>query len=561
MTILLLTRRFIMAAAALGAVALFTLAVWLAPSQAAESLLFRYKLSGTMQPAGDVGYSLAEPVISPDSQWVAYAADAVTDMANELFIVEIAAGATPLRVSGPLPAGTTVTELTWLPDSSGVVYLAEQTAGMVELFVGYVNGDPPRKLNAPLVSGGDVAAFRVSPSGGEVVYAADQDVDERGELFVVPTTGGVPQKLNPPLNATADVAPSMFQISPDGSRVLYLSDLLADGDFDLYSVPIGGGSAERLNSPLVAGGSVFVFRISPDSSRVVYFADQQGNGTNELYSVALSGSGGVVKLNPPLVAGGDVSITFAISPDSSHVVYIADQQVNERFDLFKVPLAGGTAVKLNALNTAGGNISDFQISSTSSRVVFWGDREVDEQFELYSVPLKAPTLFIIEKLNPPLDPGSDVLGFRLSPDGSRVIFQADVTDNKVELFSAPIGGGVVTKLNQFLPPTGVVYIMGIRPDSSRVVYRAAASVASPFELWDVPLAGGERRRLNGPLVGGGSAGYSVAISPDSTKVVYTADETVHNRVELYGVASFVIQPTPTPTTPSPDHYLPAVLGD
>ena len=38
------------------------------------------------------------------------------------------------------------------------------------------------------------------------------------------------------------------------------------------------------------------FRISPDSSRMVYVADQDTNRVNELYSVALGG-GTVTKLN------------------------------------------------------------------------------------------------------------------------------------------------------------------------------------------------------------------------------------------------------------------------
>ena len=63
----------------------------------------------------------------------------------------------------------------------------------------------------------------------------------------------------------------------------------------------------KINGPLVAGGDVSTssLQFSPDSSRVLYYADQDTNDVFEIYSVA-SGGGTPVKLNGPLVAGGDV---------------------------------------------------------------------------------------------------------------------------------------------------------------------------------------------------------------------------------------------------------------
>ena len=40
-------------------------------------------------------------------------------------------------------------------------------------------------------------------------------------------------------------------------------------------------------------------------------------------------------------------IAFLISPDSSRVVYRADQQTNEVFELYSVPLDGGSVTRLN----------------------------------------------------------------------------------------------------------------------------------------------------------------------------------------------------------------------
>jgi hypothetical protein len=57
--------------------------------------------------------------------------------------------------------------------------------------------------------------------------------------------------------------------------------------FELYAVPIVGGLVEKLNGSLVSGGDVTEWRISPDSRRVVYRADQDADEVFELYSVDL----------------------------------------------------------------------------------------------------------------------------------------------------------------------------------------------------------------------------------------------------------------------------------
>jgi len=113
-----------------------------------------------------------------------------------------------------------------------------------------------------------------------------------------------------------------------------------------FSVAVGSVHAQRLNDPLVANGNVSdFFLISSDGQQVVYLADQDIDEVFELYSVPLGG-GAVTKLNDPLVAGGNV-VSFVISPDGQRVVYVANQDTDTVFELYSVPLGGGTVTKLN----------------------------------------------------------------------------------------------------------------------------------------------------------------------------------------------------------------------
>ena len=240
------------------------------------------------------------------------------------------------------------------------------------------------------MAGGDVfdhnSGLQFSPDSSRVLYLADQTTDNVNEVFSVPSAGGMAVKLNGPLVANGDVSVTRLQFSPDSSRVLYLADQTTDGVNEVFSVPSGGGMAVKLNGPLVAGGEVSdttTVGFSPDSSRVVYLADQTTDEVFEVFSVPSAG-GTATKLNGPLVADGDV-IAHVFSPDSTRVLYYADQTTDGVNEIFIVPSAGGTAVKLNGPLVAGGGviIGSLQFSPDSSRVLYIADQDTNNVTELY----------------------------------------------------------------------------------------------------------------------------------------------------------------------------------
>jgi hypothetical protein len=248
------------------------------------------------------------------------------------------------------------------------------------------------KLNGALVNGGDVNKVLVSPDGTRVVYLADLEVNERWELYSVRIGGGAPTKLNGPLVSAGDVA--TFALAPDGVNVVYRADQEVDQQVEIYSVPIGGGPAVKLNGPLVYPNEVVTFVLSADGTRVVYSAYQDMAGQLELYSVPIGG-GTAIKLNAPMVSGGDVyapfvyaPVGFSASPDSTRVVYLADQQKDEQFELYSVPIDGGTPVKLNGPMLFG-DVTSFAVTPDSATVVFLSDdQESNVQIDVYSVPMQ-----------------------------------------------------------------------------------------------------------------------------------------------------------------------------
>src|SRR5436190_2372438 len=144
------------------------------------------------------------------------------------------------------------------------------------------------RLSSPTdVTVGDFSSHIQSPNGQWVVYVADQDSEGVRELYSVPADGSAaPVKLNGALPAGGNVGATskLFQITPDSARVVYGASDASPSVFALYSVPIAGGVSVRLSgvSALTTNG-VEPFQIAPDGSRVVYVSNF------ELYSVATGG--------------------------------------------------------------------------------------------------------------------------------------------------------------------------------------------------------------------------------------------------------------------------------
>lgn len=426
-----------------------------------------------------------------------------------------------LSADGPLPIGGQVNDFQISPNGIYTVYRAGQDVVEIsQLYATRTDGSgPPVRLSNLPEWGGRIRAYAISPNNARVVYTADQDTRNVIELYSVPLNGSAgPVKLSQPFVAGGSMPDYFgdFQISPDGNRVVYRADGDTDEISELYSVPIDGHTAAvKLNGPLVAGGETYQFAITADGEDVVFTADRDTSNVVELYRAPIDGSAAPVKLSGTPVSGGGV-FDFKLSPDSLFAVYRADADTNDVMELYSVLLGGGVGPhKLNGPLTAGGQVGfggTYTISPDSERVVYLADQDTNDVYELYSVPINSG---IIVKLNPPLVPGGDVdwvWQSQISPDSSRVVYLADQETNDVsEIFSVPIGGGTAVKLNGPLAGN-YPFDFFISPDGSRVVYRAQQDSATQYELYSTPLAGGSSMKLNGPLTGTGQSCTSRSVS-------------------------------------------------
>lgn len=197
---------------------------------------------------------------------------------------------------------------------------------------------------------GDVFGSSVIPipDSSGVVYSADQDIDEKQELFVVRfMSPGSSQKLNPPLaNDRAVFGPHVL---PDSTGVVYLANETSTS-FELYRVLFSApGSSTKLNGSFARSFTSLVSpAIMPDGTGVVFLGPGDPGPGQELYRVALANPGVNIKLNGTLATGLTSINRYLLLPDSSGLVYFADQDTDDVFELYRANFATpGTSVKVS----------------------------------------------------------------------------------------------------------------------------------------------------------------------------------------------------------------------
>jgi Tol biopolymer transport system component len=539
--------------------------------------------------------------IAPDRTVLfgATAADGVV----RLFGAPVDGSAPPFEVSGPLVTGGGVGGFGPLPDGAHVVYTADALeAGRVELFRAPVDGSGPAlRLNHALAASGSVTGYEIAPDGARVVYWARENGIQ--QIYSVRSDRSRrPVRLNGALVAGGEVRrgwplDSDGVISPDGRRAVYVADQRVDGVDELFSVPIdaterpklrrsGEPRVVRLNGELPAGhAGIRWFRIAADSTRVMYRVDSTTSycdvygvpigggpalllndepasaswrsapllvGTHgvfaygtALHAVPLDRSSPPVRLNPPTALGapvGDVH-DFATSPDERWTVYVADQEEDQRYELFGVRTRGGEPPR--KLSSDGESMSafwppdgTFRITPDASRVVYLHQTTTSGADQLSVAPIDGsyPALR--------LQSGIDVQPrFVVTSDGERVVFLRGSSAATRRLFSQRLDGSQApVALDGTLVAGGGVDAFAVSSDATHVVFRADAEVNDRLDLYTVAIDGGTpRARLNPAWTTAGDVG-EFALTADSSRVVFLADARLAGQQELYAAPIDASQP-------------------
>jgi hypothetical protein len=530
------------ALASLGPIAaLGTLAALLAAAPAAGVNPKTHAVSDPALATGDVQTSPA-PRFSPDGEWIVFVQPTTPGGGAELWSARRGAGKAPARLSPPLTAPRAVTAFAITADSARVVFLADFDAtGQFELLSAPIDGGAGAVVLHPQpVAGGDVLEFALSPNGERAVFRGDLTTKDQVRLWSTPVAGPA---------AAADlisVAPEsaggdVLAFAPTAGatpRVVFAGTLRANGAVELYSTPLAGPASQSVRispnptagAPGVALGPGLGFAPTPNGARVVFAAaflslDDVGLWSNGVLGPASQAD----ELSPLPVAGGDV-VEFRIAPNGARAAFRGDLEVDERFELWSVPVDDSSpADKLSlAAPHALGDVTHFALGfGTPGQALFRADSQVDEQFDVWRRAIDgagtAPT-----RLNPAAVAGADgEPDLAVAPDGSDLVFRGDfATAGEIELWRSAANGGTgsAIRLNPNPPAGGDVTSFVVDPSSSRVVFRGDVTTNDREELRSAPSNGpaGQSVRLH-PAPGANESVDAYAVAPDGARVALLAD--------------------------------------
>ena len=282
---------------------------------------------------------------------------------------------------------------------------------------------------------------------------------------------------------------------------------------------------------------------------VVFMADKDTNNTVELYASFEDGNY-IIKLSEEMVAGGNV-VDFKVSPNGFWVAYVADQDTDELFELYVVPvdkLPDDSAVRVS-VKIAGSGIREitarseryfFAWAPNSSRVAYIADARKDV-YELFSSTPSGKQKNLISEL---VDSNSDVEDFEWEPKSSLIAYVADQDREDVfELYTADADRDArrrTTRVSRAMAGRGIKesfgaagrYAFGWAPDSSWIAYIADQLVPDKFELFTATADGS----LNGRISQARSNDQDVREfkwAPNSVRVAYTANHNLSDRIDLF----------------------------
>ena len=450
------------------------------------------------------GGFLGDVRVAPDGKHVAYLGE--QDAAGDygLFIAPID-GSSYVRVSVPGENPSFWGQVDpWSPDGKWLGFMARPN-GPTELFVVRPDGSSRTQLSQVVDPLGDVGGFEWSPDSSRVAFMGDVNVWNQREIYTATPDGTELDRVHPPLShPNMDMDGWIW--SPDGSRIATRGDYTALSEDELFaSFSDGSGFTALIKPNQGVPGAVHKVAWTPDGTRLLLVADAQTLFMSELWIVAPDGSGWA-KLSGALPAAGDVN-EFHIAPDGSRVAYRADQTVNDREELYTVKLDGTDNVAISGPFVSGGEVAvadSFAWSPDSRHVAYFADQQVDNRNEVF---VAAPDGSGNVKVSGSFYPTSNSALYPLgqitpwSPDSQRLVYKAfNFGGHPISVRADGTGAAIV---HGPLVGGGSASDGVWSRDGSRIVYSATQLTAGVVELFASDPDGGDNQLLSGTMVMGG----------------------------------------------------------
>lgn len=373
--------------------------------------------------------------IAPDSSRVVVLGDLDVAGSRELWSVPIdGPAASGVKLHPSLAGGRSVDTFEISPDSGRVVMRGDMVVdGHVIVQSVPLAGPAGSLVTLSLASAptGDVTSFRVSPDSQFVVYHGDLLFDGRDQIWSVPIAGPAASsvRLGPTPPADGDLRFDS-RISPDSAWVAFRGDNLTDGVEEVWVSPIAGPSASAVvvtPSHVNVGFGSSSLSFTPDRSRLVFQGDYSGGGAEEVWTYLIGDPERTAQAISGTVEPGRL-IDHELAPDGSRVVIYGNLSFESRFWLYSAPTDGsGTRTTLTnfIVSPVGANVEpNWRISPDSQWVVYLADVTVDERYDLRRVAVGGGSGSL---LHTAVQADRDVIAFAITDDSAGVVYRVEGT--------------------------------------------------------------------------------------------------------------------------------------
>lgn len=355
-------------------------------------------------------------------------------------------------------------------DGTRLLYIANEDPSKNEFFSKPIDGGSSTKIDDLLGTGLEIArrsTVKNSPDGSRMIYLMGvTHYTHLGNTFISAAADGTDQKI---LHQSAinTLSTSSFLFRPnsdevvyrDPSNAIYLNDLLGSNPREFVAPP--------------AQGSAKISYITTDGQNLVYTVEDFRAGLYEAYSAPLAG--GAPTLLDVSSNGSNFVSLYTTNTDDSQLIY------ERREMIYSAPMDGSPSTLLTPHHSPTTNVNSgafFAESSEGTFLVYQTFPEIGATGvnQLYSINLATRE---VTRLNMPFDntgPLETGNGFAPTPDGRFVIF--GLIDNTVHnfrstaLYAVPIAGGEPVQITPDLPESASIDDFELTPDGSKVVYLA-----------------------------------------------------------------------------------------
>lgn len=405
--------------------------------------------------------------------------------------------------------------------------------GGVPALYGYdAQGIPVRRVSGPLGAGWGMDEFRVSPDHRWVVFSEEKATFDREQAFLVDLEGlGDPVPLTTLPAAPDPVAVSLQSWSPDSTRVLVHGNLDGGTDWALYVLATAGGGPVQLSTPGMKLPSSVTYW-SPDGTKITWMEGPTNNGP-WVQMVANADGTGVLPVSGAMVADGGVRLMQGNNPwasDSTRLVFVADKEVDEKFELFSVNANGTALGKLSPALGAGADVADYECSPVGALVAF---KTTVGNYDLQVVPASGAILPTTQSV------ASESVGeFHWIPGGTRIAWSCyDFADTLRHMRSREVGAATTQELYTGLAGEDLASVWRWSPTGNRIAFRVGDEdvMQDHMRLLTVPGDG------SGPAVNvlpsvtptGDVWEYGWQWSPDGSRLLVIASEVDVAIADLY----------------------------